>query len=134
MFFVPLAMQRNERGVVAVGVREDWAGGREQRRRLIEPAVIATEDPVEFWNAYGRTEAWGGDLLFDLSIETALPYACIQGQPGCCLEGVGKVFLVDAAVDGIGFIDGCRATAIVEDGAEAVVIVLLEEAEAGLEW
>ena len=63
MLFIVLAMERRERGVVAVGEGEHRAGGGDQRRRLVEAAIGAAEDPGEFGDLDGHADAWGGGVL-----------------------------------------------------------------------
>ena len=51
---------------------DDGAGGGEQRRRLIEAAVEAAEDPVEFGDLDGDADARGGVVLGELAPESAI--------------------------------------------------------------
>ena len=61
VLFVALAVERGEGGVVGCCAKcEDGAGGGEQRRRLVEAAVEAAEDPVESGDADGDAEAGCG--------------------------------------------------------------------------
>src|ERR1039458_290272 len=62
VFFIAFAVEGYEGGVVAVGEGEDRAGGGNERRRLIEAAIKAAEDPVEFGDAEGGADAGSGDI------------------------------------------------------------------------
>ena len=120
--------------LLAVGEgSSDGAGGGEQRRRLVEAAVEAAEDPVEFGDAEGDAEAGVGVVLGELALEVGLAQAGDEGEPAGGLVVVGDVLLDDAAGGGVGFVEGCGAAAVVEDGAEEVVVVLAEGVDAGLE-
>ena len=58
-FFVALAVEGLEGGVVGLGELDEGAGGGEQRRRLVEAAVEGAGDPVEAGDLEGDAGAWG---------------------------------------------------------------------------
>ena len=60
VFFVALAVERFKAGVVGVGVVDDGPGRGEQRRGLIEAAIEAAEDPVQFGNLEGNANSRHG--------------------------------------------------------------------------
>ena len=79
MLFVAFAVEGDEVGVVGLGELDDGTGGGEQRRGLVEAAVEAAEDPVEFRDLDGCAEARGGYVLGDLRLEVGLAYAEDEG-------------------------------------------------------
>jgi hypothetical protein len=78
----------------------------EQRRRLIEAAVEAAEDPVEFGDAEGGADAGVGLVFGELAFEAGLAQAGDEGEPGGGLVVVGDVLFDDAAVGGVGLVNG----------------------------
>ena len=83
--------------LLACGELHDGAGGGEQRRGLVEAAVEAAEDPVEFGDLDGCAEARGGYVFGDLRLEVGLADAEDEGEPGGGFEVVVDVLLDDAA-------------------------------------
>ena len=65
MFFIALAMKRDEAQILGAGRLQERAGNREQRRRLIKMAIEAAENPVEFWDAQGNANPRAGGVLDD---------------------------------------------------------------------
>ena len=98
MLFVALAVERGEGGVVGLANCDDGAGGGEQRRGLVEAAVEAAEDPVEFGDADGYADARGRcTFSVNCALEVGLAQAGDEGEPGGGFEVVGDVLLDDAA-------------------------------------
>ena len=97
VLFVALAVEGGEGGVVGLRELDDGAGGGEERRRLVEAAVEAAEDPVEFGNADGSAEARVGLVFGELSLKVRLAQAGDEGEPGGGFVVVGDVLFDDAA-------------------------------------
>ena len=133
MLFIALAVQRDQCSVVAVGEGEHRAGGGNQRRRLIGAAVEAPEDPVEFRDAYRRTNPGCSVILYELPLEACLAQPREQREPVGCFEVVSEVLLDRAAVGGVGLRDRQCTAAVVEDGAKEIAIPLVEEVDAALQ-
>ncbi len=72
VLFVALAVERLKSVLLACANCDDGASGGEQRRRLVEAAVEAAEDPVELRDADGGAEAGGGLVLGELALEVGL--------------------------------------------------------------
>jgi hypothetical protein len=133
VFFIALAVQGDECGVVAVGKGEHRAGGGEQRRRLIEAAIEAAEDPVEPGDLNRRADAGRRAVLDELALESRLAQTGDQREPAGGLVVVRDVLFDDAAAGGVGFGDGWGSAAVVEGGAEEVAVPLVEEVDATLQ-
>src|ERR1700733_12806700 len=123
MFFVALAVEGREGGVVAVGKGEHGAGGGNQRRRLVIAAVESAEAPVEPGDEQGDADAGSGGVFDELAFEAGLAETGGEGEPRGGFEVVGKIFFDDAAVGGVRLGDGRGPAAIVEDGCEEVAVV-----------
>jgi hypothetical protein len=107
VLFVAFAVEWREAGACADGEVLDAAGAvgdggggaaeGEQRRGLVEAAVEAAEDPVEFGDAEGYAEAWVGFVFCELALKVGLAEASDEGEPGGGFVVVGDVLLDDAA-------------------------------------
>src|SRR5260370_23257505 len=64
VFFIPLAVERNEIQVLAVDKSQQWAGNRKQRRRLVKVTIETTEDPIQAGNLHRYSDAWTGGILY----------------------------------------------------------------------
>jgi hypothetical protein len=133
MLFVALAVEGREVGVVGLRELHDGAGGGEEGRGLVEAAVEATEDPVQFGDEDGGADAGGGYVFGDGCLEVRLAEAGDEGEPGGGFEVVGEILLDDAAGRLVGDAEVGVAAVIVEDCAEEVGVVLAEGVDAGLE-
>ena len=98
VLFVALAVERCEAGVGGLRVLDERAGGGKQRRGLVEAAVEAAEDPVEFGDADGCAEAGVGLVLGEHALEVGLAETGDQGEPGGGFVVVGDVLFDDSAV------------------------------------
>src|SRR5207248_1491097 len=97
MLFVAFAVEGDEVGVVGLGELDDGTSGGEQRRGLVEAAIEAAKDPVEFGDLDGGTKARGGHVFRDLRLEVGLAHAQDKGEPGGGFEVVIDVLLDDSA-------------------------------------
>ena len=68
--------------VVGLGVGERRTGDAGERRRLVEVAVEAAEDPVEFGNLHGDADAGIDGVLGDGAGEVGLALAGGEREPG----------------------------------------------------
>ena len=83
VFFVSLAMERDESQVLVGNELQKRSGYGEKRRRLIEVAVEAAKDPIQFRDSHRSTNARAGRVLGHTSGKMCLAKPGIQGEPGC---------------------------------------------------
>ncbi len=133
VLLIALSVQRSKAGVVRLRVLDDRPCRRKQRWRLVEAPVETAEDPVESRHPHGNTQARVSLILREYSLEVGLAQTGDQRQPRGCFPVVRNVLLDHAACGSIGDAEGSRTTAVVEDGAEKVAVMLAEGEEAGLQ-
>ena len=97
VFVIALAADGAEGKTLAAGQVEQWAGSGQERRRLIEDAVEAAEDPLQTRDLDGDAKTGGGHILHDripagdcAGIEVRIAKAGDQGQPCRWLIAVAK--------------------------------------------
>ncbi len=131
VLLIPLPVQQFKGRIACRGKLHDRSLCREQRRRLIEAAVEAPEDPVQLRNPYRYPEARIGRGLGELASEEGLAQACDQGEPRGGLVVVRNILLDHTAGGRVRDREGCGSGIVVEHGSEEVAVVLAEGVEAG---
>src|ERR1035438_6922501 len=132
VFFIAFAAEWNEAGVAGLREGESGAGDAGERRRLVEVAVEAAQDPAEFGNLHGRADARIDGVLGDSGLEVGLALAADEREPGGGVVVVLDEGFFYATVD-LGGLGEVRGGAVVEDRSEKVVLVLAVAVEACLE-
>src|SRR6266481_3929848 len=96
VFFIALAVKRNETQVLAGNESQQWAGNRKQRR-LVEVAIETAENPIQARNLHRYSDARTGGILYYSSREVCLPDTANDGKPRRRLELVLDEYRLQAA-------------------------------------
>ena len=81
VFFIPLAVQRSEGEILAVGQTEERAGGGHERRGLVVVTVEAAKNPIQARNFHRKTDPGVRNVFRDGAVEFRLADAGDEGQP-----------------------------------------------------
>ena len=123
MLLIPLPLQRNETGVVAIRILQSWTGNTGKRRWLIEVAIKPAEDPLELGDKNCGAHSRIGSALRESTLKVRLPKAGDQRKPRRRFVAVlGKEFLHSAS-DLFRLVKVLVAP-VVEDHAESVMFML----------
>ena len=124
MFFVAFSFEWDVAEAVVVGVVEQRTGDAGDCWWLVEVAVEGAEDPVEFGDLEGYSDAWVERVFGDGTGEVRLSQATDEGEPRRGLVVVGDEGLLHAGGDD--GVDGVDA-----GDAEEVAFVLGVAVDAG---
>src|SRR6266478_5331557 len=80
-FFIALAMQGDEREILAAHESQQRARCGDKRRGLVEMTVKGAKDPIDFWNAQSRAKARASGVFHQAAGEMRLAQAAVQRQP-----------------------------------------------------
>src|ERR1700751_1758576 len=133
-------MQRKESAVAAVALREQRAGHRQQRRRLVVASPERTRDPVKLRNLNGCAKARIGSIFADGMItaeqrvgasaaEVREPYASVQCQPARSLVLIFDKDSLGVAPELLA-IGGNEDSAVASVHSEQLIVALRERLDA----
>ena len=114
MLFIPLALQGNEAGVVAVRILQGRTGNAGQRRRLIEVAIKPAEDPFELGDKNGGAHPRINSTFREPTLKVRLPKAADQRKPRRGFVTVLGIELFHSATE-LFRLGKFRITSVVED-------------------
>ena len=85
VLFVPFTVKRDEIKGLSSDELQEGTGCGDKWRRLIEMAVEAAKDPLQFRDSDGSTDARAGRIFNHSTGKVGLANTRIQGKPGCRL-------------------------------------------------
>ncbi len=133
-FFIALAMQGDEREILAAHESQQRARCGDKRRGLVEMTVKRAKDQIDFWNAQCRANARASGVFHQAAGEMRLAQAAVQRQPISDAKLIfeeqgrqtsGHIFRVTKIAAEI------RIGWIVEIQTEDLVVLLAEAVNAG---